>query len=185
MHENRNVTRVLALDLRSQRFGYAVLDESCRLLTWGIRTYRAADNNGRAILARERVSNLLVMFKPTVIAANHPSGRQIRRGPAHREIVNAIRAEGRLHSATVVLFGRDEIQRVFSALAETTKETIASEIAVRFPELAWKLPPLRKKWTSEHHNTTLFDAIAIGLTYLVVSRDESPLSSGEDAFVDG
>jgi hypothetical protein len=157
---------ILALDLRLQRFGYAVLEGPHKLLTWGISTYRTADTDGRALLARKRISPLLTMFKPSIIVAKHICDFAMQKHPRHYEIVQAIEHEGELQSAKLLLFGRKDIKRAFGRLPETTKDAIAAQVALRFPELTWKLPPTRKTWMSEHHNMPIFDAVAVGLTYI-------------------
>src|SRR6266851_2735985 len=41
----------------------------------------------------------------------------------------------------------------------------AVEIAARFPEIGWKLPPKRKAWESEHYRMSMFSAAALAMTY--------------------
>lgn len=171
MDANGCLFRVLALDLRLQRFGYVVLEGPEKLLTWGIRTYRATDVDRRAQLVRKRISPLLKMFRPSVIVANHVSGLNVRRGSGHFQIVRAIEAEGQAQSADLVLLGRKEVQRMFGQFGRTTKDAIAAQATLFFPELTWKLPPSRKAWMSEHHNLTIFDAVALGITYFNSRRN--------------
>jgi hypothetical protein len=166
MHKNTRKTTILALDLRLQRFGFGVLEGQPQLLDWGIKTYRATDTHSRALVVRKRVVPLLTLFRPSVIVANHVSGLHVSRGPGHYHIVRAIEHEAREQSAELILLGRKEIQRVFGKGGQSTKDEIAAQVALLFPELTWKLPSVRKTWESEHHNMTLFDAIALGITYL-------------------
>ncbi|PYP85996.1 MAG: hypothetical protein DMG65_19620 [Candidatus Angelobacter sp. Gp1-AA117] len=166
MSANAQNNTILTLDIRLQKFGYAVLNGPRELLAWGIKTYRAAEDDERVRLARKRIVPLLAMYQPSVVVANHVSGLNVSRAPKHRQIVKLIEAEAKRHSGELVLLGRNEIRRVFSALGDAGKDAIASQIALLFPELTWKLPPVRKTWMSEHHNTTIFDAVALGLTHL-------------------
>ncbi len=41
----------------------------------------------------------------------------------------------------------------------------AVEIAARFPEIGWKLPPKRKAWESEDYRMSMFSAAALAMTY--------------------
>jgi hypothetical protein len=43
-----------------------------------------------------------------------------------------------------------------------------------FPELLWRLPPKRKNYQSEHPSMTVFDAVALGFTYLQSNGAELP-----------
>ena len=47
----------------------------------------------------------------------------------------------------------------------TTKQEIAIAIAERFPELAPRLPRSRKPWMSEDYRMSIFDAVALALTF--------------------
>jgi hypothetical protein len=58
---------------------------------------------------------------------------------------------------------RTKVRQVFAPLGATKKHRIASVIAVRFPELAARLPPERKPWMSEDSRMTIFDAAAFAL----------------------
>ncbi len=170
-------TRILALDLRLQRFGYAILEGDKSLLAWGIRTYRDPQPDGRAQLARKRIAPLLSTFQPALIVANHVSELHACRGQEHYRIVRVIEEEGRQQSASLMLLGRGEIRKAFGRLNQTTKEGIAAHVALAFPELKWKLPPIRKTWMSEHHNMPIFDATALGLTYFARVQNDLSASS--------
>jgi hypothetical protein len=170
-------TTILALDLRLQRFGFGVLEGQIQLVDWGIKTYRATDAHGRALLARKRIVPLLSLFRPSVVVANHVSGLHASRGPGHYHIIRAVEHEARQQSAELILVGRKELQRAFGKLGPATKNGIAAQVALLFPELAWRLPPVRKTWESEHNNMTTFDAIALGLTYLARFEDIFPANT--------
>jgi hypothetical protein len=43
----------------------------------------------------------------------------------------------------------------------------AVEMAARFPEIGWKLPPKRQPWESEHHSMSIFEALAIAVSYSI------------------
>ena len=45
------------------------------------------------------------------------------------------------------------------------KQEIAIAIAERFPELAPRLPRFRKPWMSEDYRMSIFDAVALALTF--------------------
>lgn len=53
------------------------------------------------------------------------------------------------------------------------KHQVATIIAQRLPEPAPFVPPRRKPWMPEHHNSPIFDAPASGLTFL--HRENNPL----------
>jgi hypothetical protein len=183
MHGNPPNIRIVALDLRLQRFGFVVMEGHQQLLEWGTRTYRTSNLKDRILFAQRRIVPLLTSFRPSVVVLNHVQGLHGVRGPSHYRIVQAIEHEAAQRSAALVLIGRQEIRRAFRKAGEITKDEIAAHVALLFPALTWKLPPTRKTWMSEHHNMTIFDAASLGITYLArfssvapigVSRPETP-----------
>jgi len=72
------------------------------------------------------------------------------------------------------LFARSEVREAFRIFHAKTKYEIACILVQMFPELLWKLPPERKFYESEHPSMTIFDAIALGLTYWQSGGTEIP-----------
>jgi hypothetical protein len=60
---------------------------------------------------------------------------------------------------------RSAVQKAFSEWGGRTKQQIAMTIANQLPQLASRLPPLRQPWMSEDYRMSIFDAVALGLTY--------------------
>ena len=63
------------------------------------------------------------------------------------------------------------MRRHFAAAGAATKYQIATTIAADFPELAPRLPAVRKIWLPEHANMSLFDAAALVLTHFADNGD--------------
>jgi hypothetical protein len=155
--------RVLALDVRYRRLGFAVLETNPkRLLDSGVRTFTSP----AAIL--QCIRPLISAFDPSVIVVRRPGHKNLR----HRSGVNSnlriIRTEAALQSVPMESANSHEVKHVFHESGKT-KEDIAAAVVQAFPELRWKLPPKRKPWTSESHNMVIFDAMAVGLAYLARS----------------
>jgi len=58
-----------------------------------------------------------------------------------------------------------KVKRVFLAFGARTKQEIARVVADQLPELAPRLPRVRKPWMSEDYRMAIFDAAAFALTY--------------------
>ncbi|MHB8217075.1 MAG: hypothetical protein ACYDDS_13450 [Candidatus Sulfotelmatobacter sp.] len=56
-----------------------------------------------------------------------------------------------------------------------TKYQAASLLARVFPEIASKVPPPRKLWQTEAWNMLIFDALALGISYLASQNDETAI----------
>jgi hypothetical protein len=157
----RSSLRLLAIDLTAKGFGFALLDRRLGLLDWGFCTVLAADDEAFAA----RLCAKLDRGQPTVIVLENfapTKGREtaLRR----RDFITKIAKERQLGTCHV---SRIIVQRV---LGFRTKARIASALADRFPELRPRIPPARKRWTTEDERMHIFDALALALA--VVSPDE-------------
>jgi Holliday junction resolvasome RuvABC endonuclease subunit len=65
-------------------------------------------------------------------------------------------------------FSRAKVKQAFSESGASNKHEIATTIAGRFPELAPRLPRFRKPWMSEDYRMSIFDAVALGVTFFHV-----------------
>jgi hypothetical protein len=78
----------------------------------------------------------------------------------HRQILGLA---GKRKLATRVLAGKELKQRLLGR-TEGTRHDLATTVAQRFPdELAARLPPKRKAWTSEDARMDIFEAVALAV----------------------
>ncbi len=168
MQFNPKNPRILALDLRARRFGFAVLGGSIELLDWGTRRWRPMSSSNPKAFIHRQAAVLLKRYEPSVIVMRKTSGRNetnVRQGVLAEAFMESV------HQPIELAFlGRAEIRKAFESVAKPNKYAIAAHVALAFPELTWKLPPFRKAWMNEAHTTTIFDAIALGLSYLAVKN---------------
>lgn len=157
--------RILALEIRYRRFGFAVLERSPRrLLDSGVRTFASA----ATIL--QRLEPLISIFDPCMIVVRCPGHQNLRHRNDVQSMLRVIRMEAVRRSIPMEAVAVHEVRCAFRESGET-KEHIAATIAQTFSELQWKLPPKRKPWISEGHNMVIFDATATGLAYFARSED--------------
>lgn len=157
-------TRILALEVRYRRFGFAALEaHPVRLLDLGTRTFTSAG------ILLQRLGPIISTSDPCMIVVKQPIHRQISHQNGARANVQCIHAEAERRSIRIELLTISEIRDLFQK-HEATKDAMAMKIAQTFPELRWKLPPRRKPWISEGHNMVIFDATATGLAYLARSE---------------
>lgn len=154
--------RVLALDVHPRSFGYVVFEGSDRLLDWGVRSYRSPKENPLPRVQK----NLQVLFRdfaPGVLVVKEPRARI---GSKLNRIMGSIRKQAARNHVSLRLLSKKAARRAFSDLESLTKHGVATALAKRYPELAWKLPPKRKPWQSEDYRMSIFDAAALGVAYL-------------------
>lgn len=147
-------TRILALDVHPRSFGYAVVESPDKLLDWGVRRSYQKTKSHPEVLARGRLRPLLKIWKPGAVVIRIGDRR-------NKDVQSLLRHMKKEAGATSFLpitgtrdyyLGRGKYQR-------------ALEMAIRFPEIGWKLPPKRKLGDSEHYLMSMFEALAIAVQY--------------------
>jgi hypothetical protein len=130
-------------------------------------------------MMQKGIDPLLTFFSPEAIVVRQFANRNTRGRPRYELMRNAVEQEARRRSMEFVIVGKEEVARSFGTCAGTTKCDVACRIVLHFPELTWRLPPVRKSWMKEHYNMTIFDAISVGLTYLARFSDVFPATIRE------
>ena len=156
--------RILAIDLRPRRFGFAVLEGGTRLVGSGIKMMSGSGTI--ADLLRKRIHPLLVFYLPSAVVVNLGSDARRSSRVEKTRLLDIIGSEAEAQSAEFVVLTRTDIRNAFRQSGNRSKDEIAGFVAGLFPDVGWKLPPRRKNWQPEHHNITMFDAVSVGLTYL-------------------
>ena len=64
------------------------------------------------------------------------------------------------------------IRTFFSEYDAITKYQIATTIAQWLPEFEPRLPPFRKPWMSEDYRMSIFDAVALALTFFYFDNNK-------------
>ena len=165
--------RVLSIDLRPQRFSYALFDGPKRLLDWGACFYPPGGDRG-AVVAGRKIASLLKVFFPSVIVVKQVLHKTTRNSPGVQPILTAIRREASVRSIPVHLLARTNVREAFRVFRAKTKYEIASILTGIFPELLWRLPPKRKFYEGEHSVMSIFDAVALGVTYYQLNSTQVP-----------
>jgi hypothetical protein len=161
--DRRSARGVLALDIRPQRLGYALLDGE-RLLDWGIATYRAGDARTGAT-ARRRIVELLDYHYPALVVQRNRRNPFAESRKRLASIDRMMRTETAHRSIQFRTLNTEMFKQFYSQHGCESKAQIAALVATWFPELAWKLPPKRKLWEHEHNNAVIFDAVAVGVAF--------------------
>jgi hypothetical protein len=150
-------SRLLAVDIRSRRIGYALFEMPERLLDSGITRFATAE------IAAVRIANLCEMFRPSVIVLRKEAARHGRSYSNSKTVRRALRNEAVHRLIPIIALRQAAVQNWFHQHGNNGKYAIASFLANRFPELWWKLPPRRSPWQPEPWSLCLFDAVALGV----------------------
>ncbi len=159
--------RVLALDVRPHRLGYAVFETPARLVDFGVTRFESLHAGVR------RVTALVGRFGPTTVVLRKIARRSTRNRPLTRTVIRLISRQARRSSIFVAFVGDRQVRVSLGNDRTLTKHQAASLLARAFPELAWRLPQPRQPWEPEHWNMPIFDAVALGVSYLASQNAES------------
>jgi hypothetical protein len=154
--------RILAFDVRARRFGFAVFEGPDELLDWGVKSFRHGVNAVK-VPASQKVTTLLSEFQPNLIVTEKSPARQNAR------LTGTIRRLARKQNIPVRMVSRATVRKWLPG-QERNKYGIAMVVSDRFPELADRVPTKRKPWQSEDYRMSIFDAMALGLTYIHTKR---------------
>lgn len=169
-NRRRDDQRVVAIDPTSRGFGYAVLEGPGFLVDWGTRDLARADSE-RTL---SHVAALLRHYRPDAVVLEDVAAAGARRRHRVQALIDAIGTSAASGGVAVERVSRLQVHRVFACAQATTKHRIATVITDHFPELAPRLPPLRKAWMSEDARMSIFDAAALALTHYFLSDHETP-----------
>jgi hypothetical protein len=175
MTDQNDQKRVLALDVRSRSFGFAVFEGSSRLLDWGVKSFRSGVNAVKHP-ASEKLFALLDEFNPSAIVIREPRpGRKNTR----TSLFATMQRVATSRKLPVRFVSRETVQKAFRATSRT-RYRIACSAAERLPELASRLPPKRKIWQSEDYRMSIFDAAALGIAYFAQCGKYGSALSGDN-----
>jgi len=159
--------RLLAVDVRPHRLGYAVFETPAQLVDFGVTRFDSL-HAGMC-----RVTALVERAGPTIVVLRKIRRRSTRNRPLTRAVIRLISRQAGHSSIQVAVVGDRQVRISLSDDRTLTKHQIASLLARVFPELAWRLPQPRKPWETEHWNMPIFDAVALGVSYFASQNDEA------------
>ncbi len=162
-----NDVRVLALDPTSRGIGFAVLEGPHRLIDWGVKT--APDRTPH--YAPWLIETLIARYEPDVIVLENCEARGSRRCPRVCALIRQVVRRAAKHHVKTQHFSQQQIREAFAAANALTKYRMAKAIAEQFPELAPRVPPVRKPWMSEDYRMSIFDAVGLAVTFFVSSSN--------------
>lgn len=157
--------RLLALEIRASRLGFAVLETPTRLLDWGVRSF--GEQSGKLISAvSDRIVTLLAFHKPSAVVLRIRKYHSAVQNKKFLAIVSAIRTETGRNSVRFRTVSTKQVRDHFASSGHATKHGIATNLARRYEELSWRLPPPRKPYQSEAAAMLVFDALATGVAFV-------------------
>ncbi len=166
--------RILAVDVRPRRAGYAVFEASAKLLDVGVTEFRSPQEG---VL---RVASLASKFHPAVIVLRKLGEHTRRDRPRTNELVRLIGQRAKASSIRTVFITARQVKRYFEGSGIRNKDQMAILLAQECSELGWKIPPPRKAWQTEHWNMPIFDASALAFTFIALASASDQMAASND-----
>jgi hypothetical protein len=157
--------RLLALDARISKLGFAVFEGPTSLLDWGVRSFEKGNGEALASSVSDRLRVLFAFYEPSAIVIRSRNYHTRYHKRTHAKIIETIKSESRRHSKGLTIVTAKQVRNAFAKNGEIYKHDIALCVTDQFQELAWKLPRRRKAYQSELTAMLVFDAAANGIAY--------------------
>ena len=155
---------VLAVHPTTRGFGWVLFENAHTPAAWAIVHARV----GREQRLLMRFKTILDRYEPKVLVLEAFEDCTLPRSPRIQRLCEAMIREAGLHEIHTSVYERGTIRMVFQKSGAYTREQIAQVIAKSVDDFRHRLPPARKRWTSEDHRQCLFDAAALAITYFAV-----------------
>jgi hypothetical protein len=156
---------VLAVHPTSRGFGWALFENPLVPVDWGIANVKKR-HNARSL---ERFETLLDRYAPKVVVfeefGEHPARRVHRIQALCRQMI-ALAAKREIRTP---VYSREAVRECFESSGARTRHAIALSIAEQIEVFRHRLPRERRLWNGEDVRQSLFDAIALALTYFAVN----------------
>jgi|SRR5579872_5481641 len=152
--------RILAVEIRAGRLGYAFIETPKTLRDFGAAWFDSS------VAARSRIANLLGLFQPSVLVLRGASKRYERRSRKRNAIAEIASQEARKLAIPTTRIRERAFKSYFERRACRDKYDIACLLVGRFPEIAWRLPERPKFYEPEPRAMLYFDSIALAAAYL-------------------
>jgi hypothetical protein len=156
--------RVLAVEIRAGRLGYAVFETPRQLQDFGGASLNASG------AARLRIARLLKIYRPSALVLRGGKMRYPRNMRARKTISRAAEDEATKAGVSVVWVSEREFASFFEEYSCQNKYDIAATLATWFPDLAWRVTPRPEYGDPEPRSILYFDSIALGIVHLERNR---------------
>jgi hypothetical protein len=161
-HDKTVKRRILAVDSRSRRLGFAYF-EGTALLDWGLK-------GTRTTLPAATVRRMLIpiaikmmdQFRPDVLILPDTGNGAVRRSTAAAALNDAVAREAKRRDIAVFTVTDIQLKGAFVERdVALTKREIYQRLRAWHPELSSFLPRVRRFWESEAYCEPMFYAVAM------------------------
>lgn len=137
---------------------------------YSVKSLRRPNRNGFRILSLV-LTRIIEEKCPTVFALEKNNFQDLPQNKLVVQVVRKIKKAAKMHGLPVYEFAPGTIKKVVAGDGRATKKELSKAVSLLFPYLR----PYRgtgKKWKDRYHQN-MFDAIAVGLTYLRLTDEKT------------
>ncbi len=156
---------VLAVHPTSRGFGWALFESPLIPVDWGLASVKVK----RSARSLARFERLLNRYEPKVVVFEQFNEYPARRANRIQELCRQMIVLAGSRGIHTPIFSRETIRECFESSGARTRRDIALSIASQIEVFRRRLPRERKRWDSEDVRQSLFDAVALALTYFAVT----------------
>jgi len=165
MNQILNRSRILAISLSTYGFGYAVMEGNDRLIDHGHKVISKEKNRG----SLSHIEKMMIRNQPDILVLHAVNAKGSCRAPRIKVLHKLVLALAKERKLKVVVFIGTELRNALLGDPKGKKHEMAELLARQFPnELASRLPPKRKAWSSEDSRMDIFDAVGLGLCWIQI-----------------
>lgn len=165
--EVNSTNTVLSIYPSSRGYAYVLFEGAQNPYDWGVKDIRKKNKNEAAL---EGISTLIERYLPDYIVIEDYAEKSSRRSTRIRRLYRMISNVALKEGIEIRRISREAVFKCFAADGVKKKSDVAKAIARELPDLAHRLPPVRKIWMSEDPRQSLFDAAALGMAFYVTHR---------------
>lgn len=153
---------MLAIYPTGRGFAYALFEGSLSPVDWGIARRGGMRRNERCL---RLIAALFLRYAPDVLILQDTSSAGTLRSKRIRNLNSAISEMAERHGIPVHCYSRARVRLAFNHLKSPSKHAIAESIAKHIPAFERYVPGPRKRHVPEDTRMSLFDAVALALTF--------------------
>ena len=157
-------SRVLGLDIRPRYAGFVCIEGRNALVEFGVTAYTSP------VRGEVRINFILQKLRPSVLLLREITPESRRSEPKTLLLRSMAQVSARRTDTRVGVVLESQLREFFALHSARTKHEMATRIAARYPELVWHLPHPRKAWEPQQRYMPLFDAAALALAFIELSK---------------
>jgi hypothetical protein len=168
MNDRHKQGLVLAVHPTSRGFGWVLFEKPLTPVDWGLASVKAK----RSTRSLARFERLLDRYKPKAVVFEAFDEHPARRAKRIQELCRQMIALAAGRGMDTPIYSRATVRESFESSGARTRHDIALSISEQIEVFRRRLPRERKRWDSEDARQSLFDAVALALTYFAVTGRE-------------